>query len=64
MKTYMVVKRVVYAQEITAASPDDAIAQAVKHDKWMATSETVDLELVGTDEQAVIYEIFKEDDDQ
>ena len=64
MRKYMVVKRVVYAQEITAATPEDAIAQAVKQDKWMATSETVNIELMATDEQSVIYEIFKEDDDQ
>lgn len=64
MRKYMVVKRVVYAQEITAATPGDAIEQAVKQDNWMATSETIGLELVATDEHSVIYELFEKDDDQ
>ena len=60
----MVIKRVVSAQEITASTADDAIAQAVKQDEWMATSETIDIELVATDEQSTIYELFEKDDDQ
>jgi hypothetical protein len=64
MRKYMVIKRVVSAQEITASTADDAIAQAVKQDEWMATSETIDIELVATDEQSTIYELFEKDDDQ
>jgi hypothetical protein len=62
MRKYMVVKRVIYAQEITASTPGDAIAQAVKQNKWMATSEQVDLELVTTDDDSTIYEIFEKED--
>jgi hypothetical protein len=64
MRKYIVIKRVVSAQEITASTADDAIAQAVKQDEWMATSETIDIELVATDEQSTIYELFEKDDDQ
>jgi hypothetical protein len=64
MRKYTVTKQVISEQVITASSEQHAIEQAVKRNEWVPTNETVSAQLIATDEQAAIYELFEKDDDK